>query len=64
MTFLADLGFFVADMVAAVHEKTRVVGVKDGVPCEVRTEFATLHAPNVICATHTPLGARLPNGPP
>lgn len=44
---------------SAVFESTRVVAVKDGVPCEVQTEFVTLRAPEVICATHTPLGMQL-----
>ena len=30
--------------------------MKDGSPCEVQTEFVTLRARDVICATHTPLG--------
>jgi len=41
---------------SAVFENTGVIKVKDGVPCEVETNFGVLRAPDVISATHTPIG--------
>ena len=50
------LRFFSLLKDTAVFENTRVIKVKDGVPCEVETNCGVLHAPDVISATHTPLG--------
>ena len=38
-----------------VYENTRVVGVKAGNPCRVRTESGTVTAEHVVIATHYPL---------
>src|SRR3954454_7041483 len=44
-----------ADAIGAVHERTRVLGVRVGSPCEVRTTRGTVRARQVVVATHYPL---------
>src|SRR4051794_3123718 len=40
---------------SVVHERTRVLGVREGSPCEVRTDYGTVRAGQVVVATHYPL---------
>src|SRR4051812_22482987 len=44
-----------AEAIGDVHERTRVLGVRDGSPCEVRTTRGTVRAAQVVVATHYPL---------
>ena len=44
-----------AEAIGSVHERTRVLGVRDGSPCEVHTTRGTVRAKQVVVATHYPL---------
>ncbi len=43
----------------AVYERTRVIGIEEGLPCRVHTDRYTVTANDVLHATHTPLGVVL-----
>jgi glycine/D-amino acid oxidase-like deaminating enzyme/nitrite reductase/ring-hydroxylating ferredoxin subunit len=42
----------------AIHEETPALEVREGSPCEVRTERGTVKADRVVVATHQPFGMR------
>jgi glycine/D-amino acid oxidase-like deaminating enzyme/nitrite reductase/ring-hydroxylating ferredoxin subunit len=42
-----------------VFSRTRVTGLSDGAPCEVRTSLGTVRAGSIVLATHSPLGFNL-----
>ena len=56
LRYLHALAAAAADAGCAVHERSRVVSVAQGEPCEVKTEHgATLRARHVVVATHLPI---------
>jgi glycine/D-amino acid oxidase-like deaminating enzyme/nitrite reductase/ring-hydroxylating ferredoxin subunit len=53
--FLVGLADWLSRNGCSVFEQSRVVGVHQGSPCEVRTSNATIAAGQVIVATHLPI---------
>jgi glycine/D-amino acid oxidase-like deaminating enzyme/nitrite reductase/ring-hydroxylating ferredoxin subunit len=56
LKYLDALAAAAADAGCAIHEGTRVTGMRQGDPCELRTEGgATVKAGHVVVATHLPI---------
>ncbi len=56
LQYIQQMAAAIEDENCMIYEDTKVIDIKDGEPCVLKTEGGTIRAKKVIQATHTPKG--------